>query len=229
MASTKEDISRTRSLDDVRVLILFFASGLVCGFIFAWIISRPGLRGFWYVKGDKFLIPRLSYWTAFGLIFLVGPVIAYGLGRWRRWLLADVTASYLLLAALLVGASPPALYYVGSFLESTSWDIEVAPVAFIALLSLAVCMATRTLRLLPIVFVWNGVFLAAGIAIIYLVVKFVDPPGNLYEFIQWPVLESMLALSLGSWVIWHERLVARKIVGGGRVRNRGNNDALNSK
>jgi|SRR3954452_10331622 hypothetical protein len=77
-------------LDGIRTLVCFFAGGLISGVAFAWAISRPSLRQFWYIKGDKFLIPRYSYWGAFGIMLLLGLVIPYIIARSRRWIRANL-------------------------------------------------------------------------------------------------------------------------------------------
>jgi hypothetical protein len=218
MAIAQAKIFRTSIRDDIRAVLSFFAGGLVSGFVFGWMSSRPGLRQFWYIEGYEFLIPRLTYYIAFGLIFLVGLVTSYGIARFRRWLAANVGSSTsLFVSVLIIGASAPALYFAIRLMEPQilEWEIIIGPLAFLALLSMALCVATRTLRLLPIVFVWNGIFGAAGVVMVIAVGSFVQP--TTYDLIQWPVLQSMLALSFGSWIIWNERLVgertAEQIVG----------------
>src|SRR5882762_10333101 len=93
MATPQAKLRRTSVLDDIHAVLSFFAGGLVSGFVFAWLISRPSLRQFWYIKGDKFLIPRITYHTAFGLILLFGLVTSYGIARFRRRLVANVGSS----------------------------------------------------------------------------------------------------------------------------------------
>jgi hypothetical protein len=213
MATAQAKIFRTSALDDIRVVLSFFAGGLASGFVFAWAISRPSLQQFWYIKGDKFLIPRFTYYTAFGLIFLLGLATSYGVARFRRWLVANVVSSTnLFRSALIIGASASALYFVIRLMEPRilEWELIIGPLAFLAVLSVAFSVATRTLRLLPIVFVWNGIFGAAGIVMIYAIGKFAHPPTEWYDFVQWPILESMLALSFGNWIIWRERLVGER-------------------
>ncbi len=220
MATAQAKIFRTSVLDDILAVLSFFAGGLVSGFVFAWVISRPSLQQFWYIKGDKFLIPRSTYYTAFGLIFVLGLVTSYGIARFRCWLVANVGSSTeWFVSALIIGTSAPALHFAIRLLEPRilEWEFIIGPLAFLALLSVALAVATRTLRLLPIVFVWNGIFAAGGIAMIYAVGEFIHPATDWYDFIQWPILESMLALSSGNWIIWRERLVgertAEQIVG----------------
>src|SRR4051794_10333163 len=102
-----------RVLDGIRALVCFFAGGLISGVAFAWATSRPGLRQFWYIKGDKFLIPRYSYWGAFGIMLLLGLVIPYIIARSRQWVPANLGSPIALLVSILViGGSAPALAFL---------------------------------------------------------------------------------------------------------------------
>src|SRR5262249_14251262 len=46
MATAQAKIFRTSLLDEFRAILSFFAGGLLSGFVFAWVISRPSLRQF---------------------------------------------------------------------------------------------------------------------------------------------------------------------------------------
>ena len=210
MVAVETEIHRVGVLDGIRALICFFAGGLISGFAFAWATSRPGLRQFWYIKGDKFLIPRYSYWGAFGIMLLLGLVIPYIIARSRGWVPPNLGSPITLLVSILViGGSAPALAFLTwKMLENGfGWDPVAAPVLFFVLVSLALSLATRRFRLLPIVFVWNAVFGAAAFVMIYAVIRLVAPANDWYEFVQWPIFASMFALSFGSWIVWRERLV----------------------
>jgi hypothetical protein len=211
MVAVETEIHRVSVLDGIRALVCFFAGGLISGLAFAWATTRPGLRQFWYIKGDKFLIPRYSYWGAFGIMLLLGVVIPYIIARSRRWVPANLGSPITFLVSILViGGSAPALAFLTwKMLENGfGWDPVAAPVLFFALVSLALSLATRRFRLLPIVFVWNAVFGAAAFVMIYAVVRLVASANDWYEFVQWPIFASMFALSFGSWIIWRERLVS---------------------
>lgn len=55
-------------------------------------------------------------------------------------------------------------------------------------------------------------FFAGGLisGLVYGVAPLLRPNIEWFEFVQWPILESMLALSFGCWIIWHERLVGKR-------------------
>jgi hypothetical protein len=202
-------ISRSRTGDDLLVLGVFLIFGFLAGLMFGWLATRPELRLFFFHKSDKFLIPRYSYWFAFSLSQLLGWVAGYSVCCWRKWFKDSLrTRGRLLVAALIVGLATPLLRLMtlpmNSFMGLT-WDFLVAPVGFLVLISFAMCMLTASLRLLPIAAVWNFVFAAAGFVLVYAGVGVVDATNTWYELVQWPILESMLALSMASWIIWRQR------------------------
>jgi hypothetical protein len=59
---------------DIATLGSFLACGAVSGFLFAALVTRPYLQEFFFIKADKFLIPRYSYWFAFSLLQLFGLI-----------------------------------------------------------------------------------------------------------------------------------------------------------
>ena len=210
MEAVEAESHHTSVLHDIQALICFLTAGFISGLGFAWAVTRPSLRQFWYIKGDKFLIPRYSYWTAFGIMLLLGLVIPYIIARSCQWIPDSLSSPLVLLVSLLlIGGSAPALSFVTwRMLENRlATDPFAAPLLFLVLVSLALSIATRRLRLLPIVFVWNAVFGAAAFVIIYAVIRLVAAANDWYEFVQWPIFASVFAFSFGSWIIWRERLV----------------------
>ena len=200
-------------LDDMRAFICFLGGGFISGLAFAWAITRPGLRQFWYIKGDKFLIPRYSYWGAFGIMLLLGLVLPYIIARSRRWVPDNLSSPLTLLVSLLIigGAAPAAAFLNWTMLENGLGSDPVAvTLLFLVLVSLALSIATRRFRFLPIVFVWNAIFGVAGFVMIYACVRLVAAANDWYEFVQWPIFASMFALSFGSWIICRERLIAQR-------------------
>lgn len=86
-----------------------------------------------------------------------------------------------------------------------TWDVLVAPIGFLVLVSLAMCVVTGGVRLLPVAAVWNLIFAVAGFVLLYAAVRVFDALNTWYELVQWPILESMLSLSIGSWIVWRQR------------------------
>ncbi len=176
--------------------------------MFGWLISRPELQPLFYIKGDKFLIPRYSYWFAFSLIQLVGLVGGFSVCCWRKWLVPICSCGRLVVAALVIGLATPFLRLITPVMNAVmglTWDVPVAPIGFIVLVSFAMCVVTSSLRLLPIATVWNLVFVGAGFVMVYVSVRVFNPPNTWYELVQWPILECMLSLSIASWIVWRRR------------------------
>jgi hypothetical protein len=193
---------------DLAVLACFFIFGFLSGLFFAFLVSRSSWQSFFFLKGDKFLIPRYSYWFALSLIQLLGLSGAYQVCVVRHLVIHPISRGRLLPAALIVGLAAPVLRLLTPLMNSRiglDWDLVVAPIAFIFLLSCALCISSGKLKLLPIAIGWNVLFTAAGFAFIYVSVRMVGRKDS-YEFVQWPILYSMLALSFGNWLIWRQRV-----------------------
>jgi len=79
------DVANSNNIaSDLGVLGWFLLFGAISGFLFALLVSRSSLESFFFFKGDKFLIPRYSYWCALSLIQLIGLGAAYAVCVARR-------------------------------------------------------------------------------------------------------------------------------------------------
>jgi hypothetical protein len=193
---------------DLVVLASFLVCGSISGLLFALLISQSSLQSFFFLKGDKFLIPRYSYWFTFSLVQLFGLVGAYLVCLSRHWVVQPISRVRLLSAALIIGFATPVLRLLTPLMNSRTgldWDLFAAPIAFLVVLSFALCIFSGSLRLLPIAALWNLLFLAAGFGFVYVGVRMIGS-SDIYEFVQWPLLEAMLGLSFGSWLIWRQRV-----------------------
>ena len=61
------------------------------------------------------------------------------------------------------------------------------------------------------VVIWILLFVAAGFGFVYLIVRLIDRTDS-YEFVQWPILEAMFALSFGSWLIGQQRVKSNRAI-----------------
>ena len=193
---------------DLPVLACFFIFGCLSGVLFAFLVSRSSLQSFFFLRGDKFLVPRYSYWCALSLIQLSGLSGAYGVSVVSHLVIHPICRGRLFSTALIIGLAAPALRLLTPLMNSRigwDWDLVAAPVGFIFLLSCALCIASGKLKLLPIALIWNVLFTVAGLAFIYVSVRIAGRRES-YEFVQWPILYSMLALSFGNWLIWRQRV-----------------------
>jgi len=58
MVEVTSNVSRSSDEGHLLVLGVFLISGFLSGLMFGWLVSRPELQLFLYIKADKFLIPR---------------------------------------------------------------------------------------------------------------------------------------------------------------------------
>jgi hypothetical protein len=203
--------------DNLRVLVTFLVGGLTSGVLFAWIHTRPSLQPYWFLKGDQFTMPRYSSFAAFIVSLIVGLASAYSVALSRQWLSAPSGKRWtrLVAAGITIGAAAPGLYFLsplGRSLFGLNWYFTVEPLMFLALLSLSLCLLTRSLRLLPLAFAWNVAFAVGSLALVYAAVhsSYVTITNDRYEFVTSSILESMVGLSFGGWLVWRERVACRR-------------------
>jgi hypothetical protein len=113
-----------------------------------------------------------------------------------------------MVAALVIGLATPFLWFMTPLMNAVmglTWDVLVALIGFLVLVSFAMCVLTGRLRLLPIAAIWNLIFGAAGFVMVYVSVRVFNAPNTWYELVQWSMLESMLFLSIASWIVCRQR------------------------
>jgi hypothetical protein len=190
---------------DFGVLGCFLVFGALSGLLLAFLVTRPSLQSFFFIKADKFLIARYSYWCSLSLIQLLGLSGAYALCVAGRLLVQGISQVRLLSAALVIALATPLLYLLTPLINALiGLNFVVAPLAYLLLLSCALCLFSGNLKLLPVALVWILLFTAAGFGFVYIGVR-IDERNEIYEFIQWPVLYAMWALAFGNWFIWRQR------------------------
>ena len=189
----------------------FLIFGATSGFLFAVLVTRPELQHFFYIKGDKFLIPRYSYWFAFSLLQLMALGGAYLTCVSRQWLRGTLKRADMA-AALSIGLATPTFRLLTPLMNSNiglDWDLFVAPMIYLLLLSAALCLCSGNVKLFPVAVIWNLLFIIAGVAFVYACARLIDGSIKWYAFIQWPILASMVGLSFSSWLIWRQRVTLK--------------------
>jgi hypothetical protein len=93
MKEVKREPSQSLAAD-LATIGLFLIFGGASGLLFAALVTRPDLQHFFYLGGDKFLIPRYSYWFSFSLLQLMALGGAYLICISRRWLIATMKRSH---------------------------------------------------------------------------------------------------------------------------------------
>jgi len=208
----RETFRNSRS--HLAVLGWFLAGGVLSGLVFAWLVSRPSLESFFFIKSDKFVIARYSYWWTLSLTQLVGLSAAYALCVVRNVLVQPISRVRLVSAALMVGLATPALRFITPVMNDHigfNWDFVAAPFTFLFLLSCALCVLGGGVKLLPVSIVRIYVFTAAAVGLLYVALRTL-PRIESYEFVEWPILYAMFALSFGSWLIWRQRVALKEHV-----------------
>lgn len=209
MQKTETKGSQSTFIDDIAVLLAFLVLGAISGLMFAWLTTLGSLQRFFFIKGDKFLIPRYSYWFALSLLHILGLGTAYVLSSSRSWLVRSIPPRRLLLVALIIGLAAPLLRLLTQPMNvvfGPAWDHGVAPMTFLILVSSAMCILTADFRLLPVAILWNILFTAGGLAVVYSVMQLVPRANDWSEFVQWLILHAMWGLAVGNWLIWRQRV-----------------------
>src|SRR5436190_7402734 len=201
----KDSPSRIKTLAS---LGSFLTSGWVLGLVFGWLVTRPSLKDFFFNKGDKFPVPHYSYWFAFSFLQVLGLVAAYLICVSRHWFRSSIPKHRLLCVFMIVGLAAPALRLITPVMNSRiglDWDIAGAPIAFVFLLSVSLCILSGELKLLPLTVIWNSFFIGLFLMFGYAVQRITEGGSDWTGVFAWPMLESALALSFVSWLVWRQR------------------------
>jgi hypothetical protein len=94
--------------------------GGASGLLFAALVTRTDLQHFFYIRGDKFLIPRYSYWFAFSLLQLMALGGAYLICIARHWLKATLKRRDIA-AALTIGLDHASFAFADTVNEFQHW------------------------------------------------------------------------------------------------------------
>jgi hypothetical protein len=201
--------------NDFQVAFTFLVSGFLAGALFNWLIHSPAFEEFFFVPYSA-RQARFGWYAAAGLIPAFGLVAGFlvssqkvdfrkklGLSPWR-----------LLLAFALVAASMPLLYlssrsYAAPLFQKYSL-IFLMSLAFPPVIALAMCVLTKTVRLLPLAFLASILFAVAGGALSFAVMLILfwllnEPSQFPLDFVELTFLYSPLYLCFGLWLLWRAR------------------------
>ena len=162
-------LSKFEITNGAKVVSIFLIGGLLSGLFFAW-LSRPNLRSFWYLKGDKFLLPTYKYWLAFGLIFTLGLIGSYGMARLCMSLSFSIAFARGAMALIVIAISPLLLFL------TTHANFIIALVFYIVFLPFALCVLNH-LRRLPLAILQNSLVLVVALFLTYGFVNLINPTG----------------------------------------------------
>lgn len=208
-------IRRFLSGNAFQVAVTFLVSGFLAGAFFNWLLHSPALQEFFFIpysaRQERFswyLVSSLTLAFGFAAGFLVSShKIDFreklGLSAWRS-----------LLAFAFVCTSIPLLYlffdsYAPQLLRKYS-SIYLLSLAFPAVIGLAMCVLTKSLRLLPVALLASVIFAVASLAITFATMLVLfwllnEPSQFPLDFVGFTILYSSLSLCFGSWLLWQAR------------------------
>lgn len=198
-----------------QVAFTFLVSGFLAGAFFNWLTNSPALREFFFVPYSA-RQARFSWYAAASLILAFGLVAGFLVSS-RKFDFREkpsLSAWRSLPAFALVCVSIPLLYlsfdgYAPQLLPKRN-PIYLMSLAFPPVVGLAMCVLTKSLRLLPIALLASTIFAVVGFAMFIPVLLLLfwllnEPEQFVLDFVQWTFLYSSLSLCFGLWLLWRAR------------------------
>lgn len=194
-----------------QVAFTFLVSGFLAGAFFNWLTHFSAFREFFFVPFSA-RQPRFSWYAAASLILAFGLVTGCLVSsrkidfREKRQLSARRS-----LAAFALVCTPVPLFY----LSSGDYDAQslrkhslifLMWFAFPPVIALAMCVLTKSLRLLPFAFLASAIFAVVGFAMSFAAMLVLfwflnEPEEFVLDFVQWTFLYSSLSLCFGLWLL----------------------------
>ena len=209
-------------MNKTKTVLVFLACGLATGGCFGALVGSPRLLTFWFIKGDKFLIPTYRYYLGFGLFFFLSLSVAYLVSRMTGSLPQGTSFFRKVVSGAIVATSPLILFVAADALmlatattTATSGNTTLQPnidpitlylwgiVAFVLLISLACWILTAKLYYLGVLL--NLLTLPVTFALLYIAARILTVPGEWSELITYPIYFSLAAASCAFWISAGER------------------------
>ena len=205
-----------------KTVLVFLGCGLAAGVGFGALLSSPRLLTFWFIKGDKFLIPTYRYYLGAGFFLLLSLSAAYSISG-IFGLVAGRTLLRRIVSGLIVATSPLVLFATANtLLLATATTKENTPtgtillthidpitlymwgtVAFVLLISTACWILTAKLYYFGVFL--NLLTLPVTFALLHIAARILTVPSDWSELITYPIYFSLLAASCGFWISAGER------------------------
>lgn len=203
-----------------KAVVIFFICGFVSGLCFGILLSASSLMTFWYIKGDKFLIPTYRYYLGVGVFLLLGLAAAYTISRMTGLLRENSSLFRKIVGAVIVSTSPVILFAAGTVVETqtatpvatdtgTRLLTNIDPitlyiwgfVAFVLLIAIACWILSAKLYYIGVLL--NFLTLPGAFCLLYVVSKIAGEASIFY-----PVYFSLLCASCGFWIATARRVDA---------------------
>ncbi|HLM01964.1 MAG TPA: hypothetical protein VK400_12990 [Pyrinomonadaceae bacterium] len=199
----------------VQAAFTFLLSGFLAGAIFNWATHSPALEEFFFVP-DGSGRARLGWHAASGLLLACGLAAGFLVSSHRIDFREKPGLSMRrsLSAFALVCASIPLLYlssggYAALLLRKFSLMFLLSLV-FPPVVALAMCVATKSFRRLPVALLASMFFAAASLAMSFPIMLFLfrlsdEPSQFALDFAHLTFLYSSLSLCFGLWLLRRAR------------------------
>jgi hypothetical protein len=210
-------------VNKAKTVLVFFVCGLGAGFAFGALLSSPRLLTFWFIKGDKLLIPTYRYYLGVGVFLLLGLVGAYSISRMTGLLDQNTYFFRKIVSGAIVATSPLILFVAADALMlATATTVEtrgnttlqltnIDPITlylgtiltFVLLISTACWILTAKLYYIGVLL--NLLTLPVTFALLYIAARILTVPSDWSELITYPTYFSLLAASCAFWISAGER------------------------
>jgi hypothetical protein len=210
MRNVSQKIQQFFFSNTFQVAITFLISGLLAGALFSWITNLPALESFFY---EPYFFPfdntmqrgfRFSWYVASSLIFALGLIAAFLVFLQRGEFVRPLRLTKLrsLSAFVIVAGTIPSSYLIYELLGNMTSDgwllVPLVLILPLAHISLAMCLLTRSLLLLPVAFLISLLLTISTFGIKSLIF----PLAAVLDSVGMAILFSSLSLVFGLWLSW---------------------------
>lgn len=218
MRNVSQKIQRFFFSNTFQVAITFLISGLLAGALFSWITNLPALESFFYepeffpFDNTMHRNPRFSHRVALSLVFALGLIAAFLVFLQRGEFVRPLRLTKLrsLSAFVIVAGTLPSSYLIYELLGNMTSDgwllVPLVLILPLAHISLAMCLLTRSLRLLPVAFLISLLLTISTFGIKSLMF----PLAAVLDSVGMAILFSSLSLVFGLWLSWRVAREKRK-------------------
>lgn len=197
----------------VKAVLIFFICGLVSGLCFGTLLSLRSLRTFWFIEGDKLLIPTYRYYLGVGVFLVLGLASADAILRGTDLLIENGSTVRKVVSAIIVAISPVMLFATATFFlthtatitteTGTILTTNIDPItvyvlgiiAFGLMLSLASWVLTG--RRFSVGLSLNLITLPVAFCLVYIAAKVLRVPGEWSELVTYTIYFSLISASWG--------------------------------